>query len=331
MNARRLLASTLLVIATAALAHAQTGDTQAASSVPAGAEIIERIVAVVNNDAVFLSQLRARSTPFLERVMAAPSQAERLARRNELYGEVLTQLIDEMLIEQAADELDIHITSADVERAIATVRRQNNLDEASFWQAVRQQGYTEAGYRADLQRQLLRMRLLNQRVRSRVNITEQDVRAVYDQTARRRNRTFRFRASHVFVPVAADAPAPEVATARQRIDAVRPTITDEATLETAIRANQGGSLGWLRQGDLPEVFESTLLALDENTPSEVVRGPNGFHIFFVHERERGEAVAESYEDARERIYQELLDTAMTRQEELYLQELRRNADIDRRL
>lgn len=319
----------LTVLALAGGAHAQTATTPAAP--PAGTEVIERIVAVVNDDAVLLSQLRARSVPYLDRVMAAPSQAERMERRQALYTEVLAQLIDEMLIEQAAEELEIRVTSTDVERAIATVRRQNNLDEQSFWRAVRNQGYTEAAYRADLQRQLLRMRLLNQRVRSRVNITEQDVRAEYDQVARRRNRTFRFRASHVFVPVRADAPAPDVAAARERIEAIRATITDEATLTQAITDNQGGSLGWLRQGDLPEAFESTLLALDENTPSEPVRGPNGFHVFFVHERERGEEVAESFEDAKERIYQELLDAAMGRQEELYLEELRRDADIDRRL
>jgi peptidyl-prolyl cis-trans isomerase SurA len=330
MNARwltALLITCALVASTRALAQ----EDGAAAQPPAGSDIIERIVAVVNDDAVFLSELRARSVPYLDRVMSAPSQAERIERREALYAEVLGQLIDEQLIEQAAEELEIRVTSTDVERAIATVRRQNNLDEPAFWQAVRAQGYSEAGYRADLQRQLLRMRLLNQRVRSRVNITEEDVRAEYDQTARRRNRTFRFRASHVFVPVGAEAAAPEVATARRQAEEIRVAVTDEATLEAAITANQGGSLGWLRQGDLPELFETTLLALEEGVPSEPVRGPNGFHIFYVHERERGEEAGESYEDARERIYQELLDTAMTRQEELYLGELRRNADIDRRL
>ncbi len=307
-----------------------TARDASAQTTPAG-DVIERVVAVVNDDAIFLSQLRARSVPFLERVMEAASQAERIERRELLYREMLSQLIDEMLIEQAAEELEINVTTTDVDRAIATVRRQNNLDEDAFWRAVRGQGYTEAGYRADLHRQLLRMRLLNQRVRSRVNITDQDVRAEYDQGARRRNRTFRFRASHVFMAVAADAPAPEVAAVRARIEGVRAGITDETTLADAIAENQGGSLGWLRQGDLPEVFETTLLALEEGTISEPVRGPNGFHVFFVHERERGEEAAESFEDARERIYEEMLDAAMSRQEALYLEELRRNADIDRRL
>ena len=48
---------------------------------PAKAEVIERVVAVVNEKAIFLSELRRRAAPFLDRIMQAPSQAQQMAAK----------------------------------------------------------------------------------------------------------------------------------------------------------------------------------------------------------------------------------------------------------
>lgn len=299
--------------------------------ITAGADVVERVVAVVDDEALFLSQLRLRSIPFLGRIREARNQQDRVRLRDELYQRLLDELIDEELIRQAAADLEIRVQQSEVDRAIENVMRQNNMQPADFWAAVREQGYTESQYRADVARQLLRLKVLNQRVRDRVNITEADVRRQYDQQLRRMTRQLRFRASHVFFPLSANAGAPEVARVRQEAEAVRAALTDEASFAAAIAAHTGGELGWLVQGDLPEQLESALLALQPNEISAPVRGEAGYHVFFLHERERGDSDVPAFEDVREAIYSELLEEAMGRQEQLYLDELRRNSSIVRRL
>lgn len=298
---------------------------------PASAEIVDRVVAVVNDEAIFLWQVRQRSVPFLDQIRAARTQEDRVRMRDELYQRVLDELIDEELIRQAARELDITVTQSEVERAIRNVIVQNGMDEETFWAAVRGQGYTEAGYRADVARQLLRLKVLNQRVRDRVNITEPDVRREYDQQLRLLTRRLRFRASHIFFPLAEDASPPEVARARQEAEQLRTTIHDAAGFELAIEGHIGGELGWLNQGDLPPALEEALQALQPGEVSAPVRGESGYHIFLLHERERGDADVPTYEEVRDEIYGRLLEEAMARQEQLYLEELRRNATILRRL
>jgi parvulin-like peptidyl-prolyl isomerase len=93
----------------------------------------------------------------------------------------------------------------------------------------------------------------------------------------------------------------------------------------------GGELGWLRQGDLPQELEEQLMTLDEGQVSGVVRGPGGFHVFLLHEREQSEGDVPPYEEVREYIFRQMLDVAMARQEELFLTELRRGAMIERRI
>ena len=84
-------------------------------------------------------------------------------------------MIDEELIQQSARDLQLRVTNADVDRAIDNVRTQSGLSEDEFWDAVRAQGFAEAQYRGDVRRQLLRLKVLNNRARSRINVTEEDV------------------------------------------------------------------------------------------------------------------------------------------------------------
>lgn len=300
------------------------------SSVEARADVIERVVATINDEAIFLSELRRRATPFLPQVMRQPDQATRMAALRQLYTELLERLIDEELFQQAARRMQVRVTSNDVERAVRNVIQQNGLTEDEFWEAVEAQGYTRAQYRSDLRRQLLRLKVLNQRVRGRVNITEPDVREAYDERVRRANRSQRFRASQIFVPVSGEASASDIAAARAQANEIREGLTRDSW-DQAIETHGGGELGWLRQGDLSEDMESVLLTMDEGSISDPIRSSNGFHIFLLHERERGGANLPSYDDMKDELYQAMLGRQMERQETSFLQELRRDAIISRRL
>jgi peptidyl-prolyl cis-trans isomerase SurA len=295
----------------------------------ARAEVVERVVATVDDEAIFLSDLRKRAMPFLPRLMEVP-ELQRLAALRQLYEELLEQLINEELVERAAQAQQVRVSAADVDRAVQNVIRQNGLGEEEFWSVVEQQGYTQAEYRSDLRRQLLRYRLLNERVRGRVNITEEDVRRIYDQRTRRANRALRFRTSHVLVSLEEGATATAIAEARELATSLHAELTAE-TFEDAIDEVGGGDLGWLRQGDLPAELEEVLLAMQPGEISEPVRGPSGFHVFLLHERERGDASVPPFEQMRDQIYQEMMGRAMERQERLFLEELRRGAIVTKLL
>lgn len=296
---------------------------------PARADVIEQVVATVNDEAIFLSDLRRQAVPFLPRVMSAPTQEERMTGLRALYQEILTKLIDQELIEQAAREMQVRVTSRDVDRAVLNVIRQNGLSEEEFWEAVRGQGFTQAQYRADVQKQLLRLKVLNQRVRGRVNITEADVRRRYEQRLRQANRSVRFRTSHLYLSLPEGASATDVRSVREEAEEIRGELTAE-NFADMIREYGGGELGWLSQGDLPEDLEQELLTLEDQGISDPVQGERGFHIFFLHERERGGSDLPEFDAVKEQLYQQMMERAMVRQEETFLRELRRDAIITRK-
>jgi peptidyl-prolyl cis-trans isomerase SurA len=295
----------------------------------AGADVVERVVATVNNQAIFLSDLRKRAVPFLPQVADAATESERMSRLKDLYEELLTVLIDEQLIRQLATNSGIRVTDADVDNAIENIRLQNNMTEDQFKEAIDSQGFSYAQYRRDLKRQLIRLKVMNERVRSRVNVTEEEVRARYEQRARGEGNEVRFRVSHLVVPVAEGASAIQVAAKRQEAESLRAALTPENFNARAAQLG-GGELGWITQGDLPEDLERALVPLSPGEISRPVRGGTGFHIFFLQDRQVGSDFP-SYEEMKQELYREMLDSAMLRQEKIFLEEMRRKAVINRML
>ena len=293
------------------------------------ADVVERVVATVNDDAIFLSDLRTRAVPFLPQVAEAATETERMARLKELYEELLNFLIDEKLIRQIARESGIRVTDADIDNAIENLRLQNNLTREQFEEALAQQGFSEAQYRNDLKRQLLRLKVMNERVRSRVNVTEEEVRARYEEKARETGSEIRLDLSHIMIPVPEGSTATEVAAVREQADAVRAELTPE-NFETSAAELGGGELGWISPDDLPAELGQSIGRLQAGEISSPIRGNTGFHIFYVRDRRIGDDFP-SFDEMKQELYREMLDTAMQRQERVFLQEVRRKAVINRML
>jgi len=295
---------------------------------PAEGEVIERIVGVVNGDPLLLSELRTRAAPFLARVMQAP-EMQRMQLMQQLYGDLLTQLVDERLLEQEARKLSISITSVDVDRAITNVQRQSGLKDAEFWDAVRGQGFQPDQYKGDVRRQLVRLKVINQKVRSRINITEDDVRRQYDSQLRSARKSAKFDVAHIFIAVEGDS-VTKLSQARAQADTLKARLTPE-NFDTAMKEYGGGDLGLVSQGDLPEALASVLIGLEPGQISEPVRGPSGLHIFLLRGRQEGESAIGAFEQVKQNIFSELLDKAMAKQELAFLAELRKQSLISRRL
>lgn len=296
------------------------------------ADVIERVVAVVNDDAIFLSELRTKAAPYMSRAMGAPTEAQRMQAIQAIYQQVLDHLIDQHLVEQAADDDEIVITDADVNSAIDNVREQSGLELDAFWDAVAEQGFgTQTEYRADIRAQLLHFRLLNSRMGNRVNITEEDVQQHYDELVAQARRQARFDAAQILFPVVDGASVSAINRAQRQAEALRETIHDQPDFEAVMADHGGRELHNLTQGSLDADLEDTLMHLEEGEVSPVVRGTRGFFVFLLRARHYASESVPAYDSARMTIYNEMRQTAMQHQETALMEELRRGASIQRLL
>ena len=116
----------------------------------AGAEVVERIVAVVNQEIITLSELRAISIPYLQKMKQQYSVDYGDEQIIETEKRIIEQLIDEMLVTQEADKLGIEVTPKEIDMAMRDVKERNQLTEAQFEEALAEDGMTLEDYKKEL-------------------------------------------------------------------------------------------------------------------------------------------------------------------------------------
>jgi parvulin-like peptidyl-prolyl isomerase len=296
--------------------------------------IVDRVVAVVNDAIILDSELQARLIPVLADTAQITDPKERARRVQKLTTQMLEEMVNEELIVQAAEEAKVEVEPAEVNAAMDDIKKQNELDDAGLAKALAEQGYTLSSYKQDLRRQLLRLRAQNQLVRPRVNITDDDVRARYDQMQRRSEAVSAVRLSHILIKVP-DQPSEQVLAAAKEKAAkaiARAKAGEEFAKVAATESEDpatsatGGELGWFERGSISPEWEQVVFAMEKGDVRGPVSGPQGLHVFFVSDIKRTDM--KPFDDLKEQIKGELTRREMDKQTTQWLEELRKKAYID---
>lgn len=294
------------------------------------AELLESVVALVNDEPIYLTELRSRATPFLRRAESLPAGPQRSQAIEEVYRQLLERLIEERLFQDIADDESISVSTTELEQAIRNVRTQASLSEAEFWQAIAGQGLTERQYRQDLRVQLLRYKVLNARVRSRVNITEAQLRRRFSELQAQEERVTRVELAHIFVQAGESDDDATAAAARVRAEEIRDSLSTVEDFEEAMATYGGGELGTVNVADLEPALAAGLRNLGDGEISEPIRTSQGY-LILLPRRHVTQASTLSFDAMRDELYATMVQQAMERQEQAFIRELMREAEIDRRL
>jgi peptidyl-prolyl cis-trans isomerase SurA len=307
----------------------------------AHAEIVDRVVAVIDDDAIFLSDLERRVRPFEAQLAQNPNAAERSHRREQLYRQQLEAMIDDQLIRRAAQRAHVTVSEADVDRMVEGMAHQRNVSTADIYAAIEQEGLTRAEYRHFMESEVLRLRVMNVRIRGRVNISENDVAEEYRRRIREATDHAPFHAAHIFLAFPENPTAEQITETQRRAAVVADQVRaggDFAQLarefsEDAATRENGGDLGMIDPDDdqnpPPEWLVNAVRDLRPGATTAAVRGENGYHIFRLIERQAVNLPALTA--VRSDLYNELLQREMDRQQRIYLRELRQSSNVEVRL
>lgn len=312
----------------------------------ARAEILDRIAAVVNEDIILESEVNQAAIATLRaEAQGAEVDIESAEGQRKFEGhrkKTLDQLIEKQLIAQQAKELKIYVVEDELRRALDDVKRSNGLTDQQFVEALKQQGFTMEAYRKTLRQQLLELKVLNQAVRSRISIGDDEVRAYYATVKRAATGDqLQVQLSQILVGIPKNASESQIEERRRvalRLVEQLRAGADFATLAKASGddplSKSGGDLGWIARGDLPEALRDVVLTMDP-TPEDKkeVRGPirseRGFHILWL--RDRKDADVRPYEEVKENLRRQLYDQQVEKGVQSWIKELRRKSHIDVRI
>lgn len=298
-----------------------------------GQTVVDRVVVVVNDEPVLLSELQEAVLLYQRETGERPADAAGLEA---LQRRVLQRLVDRRLQLQEARRQRVPVTEEEVQAEVEAFVRRNGGDRARLEEQLRAQGLSWEVVRRELRDQLMVQKLRTRRLARRTSVTEAEVEAYVAANRAKLEAGLRFRPRHIAI-LAEPATDPAAwARARELAEALQARLRDGADFAELARAHSadgsaaaGGDLGWLHRGEIQPQFEAEILKLAPGQVTPPIRSEVGYHLFRLEERE--EVTAEMLAGLRQQARDILLQQKAEERLEEWLEELRRRALIVERL
>jgi len=293
---------------------------------------LERVVAIVNDAIILESELDARLVPVRAEAEQIQDPTERRRRLAKLASQVLDEMVNEELIVQAAEAAKIEVDSSEVQAALDEIKQQNNLDDNGLTQALAGQGYTLQNYKLDLRRQLLRLRAVNQLVAPKVQVTEEDVRARYDQMQRRSAAVEAVYLSHILIKLPDHPSEQQLTAAKEKAAKAIAAVKGGMTFADAAKQfsdDTNVELGWFQRGSMQADWEQIVFSMEKGDVRGPVSGPQGLHVFLVSDVKQSNL--KPFAEMKEQLQREIKRRELDKQTATWVEELRKKAYIDIKL
>jgi len=284
----------------------------------AAEELIDRIVAVVNNDVISLSDLNRAIGPMLAAYSQQKGQALSDEERGELVKKAIDQLVEKKLIEQKAKEFDIKVTDKDIDRSVEEVMQRNNLTLDQLKEVLKKDGSSIEDYRKMLKSEILMSKVVAREVRSKVTITEKDIQDYYGQGVKSQDKPGeRVRIQQIFIAITPETTAKQAEKLTRQLEDIRAkTVAGEDFGQLAVKysqdasAKEGGDMGYFGRGELLPLIENAAFNMQAGEVSAVIRTPVGIHIIKVVEKQgSSEETAKTYnrQEIEDSLYRQQVD------------------------
>src|SRR5499427_7827266 len=283
-------------------------------------ELLDRVVAIVNDGVVLNSDLDAQVDAVSERLR---QQKLELPPQNVLRQQVLERLVLQEIQLQRANHAGVKISDEMLNAALQDVAKRNGLTLTQLPEALGRQGVDYAEYRDEIRKEMMLQMLRQRDVLQHISVTPREIDQFLDKQGKAPSERNEYNVSHILIAVGQEASAGQQEAAAKRAQEVYQRAKsgeDFAKLAVANSNSQtaleGGSLGWRKGSELPTFLSEVVAKLQPGKVSEPLRTPTGYHIVRLNETRgaSGQSVVEQIH-ARHILMKpnELQDDATVRQ------------------
>ena len=293
--------------------------------------VTDRIVAVVNNDAITLAELQESIVAFRQE-----SRGQSNLSDEELGRQFLTRLIDTRLQLQEAERERIIVDDAEVEEELAErMKRFGATTKERMDELVKAQGLTLDHVRKRVREAVRVAKVVRRKVTLRVSVTEVEINRYLRENRAKLETGLSYHARHILLTPASNTDA-EWEAARIRADLIGDQVRGGGNFGELARqhsrdasARSGGDLGTLKRGELAPEIEAVILALTPGELSPPYRSPLGYHLFRLESKEtlEGDGLARARQQIREILFRQKYEARL----DVWLKEIKQRAIIEVRM
>jgi peptidyl-prolyl cis-trans isomerase SurA len=255
-------------------------------------EILDYIVAVVNNDVIVNSTLQQEFRRYNNELR---KKNTRLPPREYLEKQVLEGLILTSLQLQLAKRTGIQVEDSRLNAQLRQIAAQTQMDLQSFRHQLEREGHNFVHIRENLRKEMIIRRLRQRYVVSRINVTDREIENFLANQVQQGTVNNEYHLWHILIATP-KAPSPEEIEAKEqkakevlaKLKAGDDFKAMAVYVSDSRQAREGGDLGWLKAGEVPTLFNRVVNSMAVGDIGGYLRDASGFHIIKLVDKRGGD-------------------------------------------
>lgn len=284
-------------------------------------EVIDRIVAVVNDDLITLSDLNR----YISSIPPGTAEIDR--------DRVLNDLVEQMILEQEAAKLGITVSDPEIDMSIENIRTKAGMSHELMEEMLKKENLTKEQFRKQWRLQIISGKLVNSIVKGRVAVTDDEIENLYKEYYGNIENSDEVQIAHILISVNEQQPERALEKA-SRIAELAKSGNDFSKLvaeysDDTFSKEKEGVLGYFKKGELVSELEAVVAITEVGEVSGPVQTASGFHIIKV--LNRNTLDSNSVDTYREQLRQEIYKKKVAEELQKYIATMRENAYIEIKL
>lgn len=301
----------------------------AATPVVFGQEVVESIVAIVNDDIITLSEYRTQFETAAAQLRAQQLPQDQYDQQyTSLKKEFLNLLITNTLLLQKAKELGLNVQEQ-IKGTIEKIKQENNLSsDADLRRAIEQQGTSYETWLKELEANILRNGVLYTEVERGIVLEDSEVVQYYKKNPVEFTTPTEYKLSAIYI-ASEGRSAEEIEALKAAVDAKLKSgvsfADTAAELSDPPMKEAKGDLGTFRAGELEVALESPVDRLKAGEKTPWINNKSGWYLLLLVEKK--DSALRPFEDARKEVEEKIFNEKRAVKGEAYIKTLRERSFV----
>ncbi len=302
------------------------------------AEVIDKSVAVVNNDIITMSEVNELGLPMFQKAAAEVPSEQLPAVTAQIKENIIKKLIDRKLLVQEAALLNISVSEQEIDKAIERIMTRNQVSREQFLDDLKSIGMDELQYREDLKEQILSSKLVGYEVRSKIIIPEEKIIDYYDEHYTEHLQEDGYYILQIGTETGKSQGLSEdqaKLAARKRIQKIHDLAREGEDFKKLAKdhselpsAADGGDLGTFQENEMAPFMKNAVVGLRPGEISSIVETPSGYQFFTTLSAREGKIITKvPYDSVKDEIRDILYEEELQSRFEQWLKGIKEKAYI----
>jgi parvulin-like peptidyl-prolyl isomerase len=295
---------------------------------PAVGQVVEEIVAVVNDDVITLSQVKEQFDATVQQLRSALQGAEYEAQYQMLKKDLLNMMITDLLLMQQAKEKNLNV-SEQVKMAVENIKKENNIEsDDDLKRGLQQQGLDFDEWIKQLEDNMLKQATIYSEVDRSIVLDDSEIVGYYKAHPLEFTEPEEYNVRGIYL--ASEGKTPEALVEARalilgKVQAGEPfnALAKEYSEGPAKEAE--GDLGRFRKGELDKALEQSVAKLKPGETGDWVETKNGWYLLKLEEKK--DSRLRAFEEVKKEVEEKLYAEKKQKKLEEYLKTLREKSYV----